>query len=71
MQLLMILAVTGVLSGALSGYYLGGADGMILGGTSGFVIGVAAWVLAGVIARTHREYRLNQYFTQESEELDG
>jgi hypothetical protein len=70
MQLLMILALTGILSGALSGFYLGGTDGMILGGTSGFVVGVAAWVIASVIARTHHEYRLNQYFTQEGEELD-
>lgn len=70
MHLLMILALTGILSGALSGYYLGGTDGTILGGTSGFVIGVTAWVIASMIARTHREYRLNQYFTQESEKLD-
>lgn len=68
MQLLLFLALAGILSGLVSGGYMGGSDGMILGGSSGLVAGVGAWVLSSVILRAIREYRLNRYFTQDSNE---
>jgi hypothetical protein len=68
MQLLLFLALAGALSGLVSGGYMGGSDGMILGGSTGLVVGVTAWILSGVIVRAIREYRLNRYFTQDSNE---
>ena len=65
MQLLMILSVTGALSGLLSGVYVSGFEGMVLGASAGLVAGVASWTFAGIGLRTLREYRLNQYFNQD------
>ena len=65
MQLLLILSLTGALSGLLSGVYMSGYEGMLLGGSAGLVAGVIAWTFAGIGSRTIREYRLNQYFDQD------
>lgn len=65
MQLLMVLALAGALSGSLSGAYWGGTEGLILGGTSGLVFGVATWMVAGTVLRAVHEYRLNRHFTQD------
>lgn len=65
MQLLIVLALAGILSGSLSGAYLGGTDGLILGGTSGLVLGVTTWMVAGTVLRAVHEYRLNRHFTQD------
>lgn len=65
MQLLLILSLTGALSGLLSGVYMSGYEGMLLGGSAGLVAGVLAWAFAGIGLRTIREYRLNQYFNQD------
>ncbi len=42
MQLLMILSVTGALSGLLSGVYVSGFEGMVLGASAGLVAGVVS-----------------------------
>jgi hypothetical protein len=65
MQLLIILSVTGALSGLLSGVYMSGFEGMFLGGSAGLVAGVLTWAFAGIGSRTLREYRLDQYFKQD------
>lgn len=65
MQLLMVLALAGALSGSLSGAYWGGTEGLILGGTSGLVFGVTTWMVAGTIMRAVHEHRLNRHFTQD------
>ena len=69
MQLLIILSMTGALSGLLSGVYVSGYEGMLLGGSAGLVIGVLSWAFAGIGARTLREYRLDQYFNQDDTDL--
>ena len=70
MQLLIILALAGVISGSASGAYIRGTDGLILGASSGLVLGVVAWVVTGVILRAFREYRLDRYFTQDGAETE-
>jgi outer membrane lipoprotein SlyB len=65
MQLLIILSVTGVLSGLLSGGYVSGGEGMVLGASAGLVAGVITWTFAGIGLRTVREYRLNKYFDRD------
>lgn len=65
MQLLIILSLTGALSGLFSGVYISGYEGMLLGGSTGLVAGVLTWAFAGIGLRTLREYRLNQYFKQD------
>jgi hypothetical protein len=66
MQLLMLLALAGAISGSLSGAYWGGADGSILGGATGLVFGVTTWLVTGVVLRAVHEHRLNRHFTQDS-----
>jgi predicted phosphatase len=70
MQLLMILSLSGALSGLLSGVYVSGYEGMLLGASSGLVIGVIAWAFAGIGLRTLREYRLDQYFDRSQIDQD-
>ena len=68
MNLLVILSVTGVLSGLVSGVYMSGIEGMVLGASAGLVAGVITWAFAGIGARTLHEYRLNRYFKQDDGE---
>ncbi len=70
MQLLMILSLSGALSGLVSGVYASGYEGMLLGASSGLVIGVIAWAFAGIGLRTLREYRLDQYFDRSQIDKD-
>ena len=66
MQLLMVLALAGAISGSLSGAYWGGPEGSLLGGSTGLVLGVITWWVTGTILRFVHEYRLNRHFTQDS-----
>ena len=66
MELLLFMALTGMVSGVISGAYIGGQEGLILGGSTGLVSGVILWSLAGVVGRTLRERRLNRYFNQDN-----
>ncbi len=68
MELLLFMALTGMVSGVISGAYLGGQEGLILGGSTGLVSGVILWSLTGIIGRTLRERRLDRYFNQDSGE---
>ena len=49
MQLLIFLALAGVISGSAGGAYIQGMDGLILGASSGLVLGVVAWIVTSVI----------------------
>jgi len=69
MELLLFMALTGLISGIVSGAYVGGQEGLILGGSTGLVCGVIVWSLTGFISRTLRERRLNRYFNQDSGDL--
>ena len=68
MQLLIILSIGGTVSGLLSGAYTSGFDGMFLGGSTGLVGGVLMWTFANIGAHMLREYRLNRYFDQDSDD---
>ena len=65
MYLLVILALTGVISGLISGVYWGGGDGSILGASTGLIFGVATWFITGFVTRVVHEQRINRYFSQE------
>jgi hypothetical protein len=66
MILLIVLALTGAVSGSVSGAFLGGPDGILLGAVTGMVFGTGAWALTGSVLRALHEYRLNRYFRQDS-----
>mgnify|MGYP005867580371 CR=1 FL=1 len=69
MELLLFMALTGLVSGIVSGAYVGGQEGLILGGSIGLVCGVLVWSLTGFVSRALRERRLNRYFNQDGGDL--
>jgi hypothetical protein len=70
MQLLIILALAGVVSGLVGGAFTGGMEEMLLGSVSGLVLGVLSWTVSGTVLRVVREYRLNQHFYQENSDQE-
>lgn len=70
MQLLMVLALTGVVSGSVSGAYWGGHDGLYLGASSGLTLSVMVWFLAGTVRHALHEHRINRYFTRDHADLE-
>lgn len=69
MELLLFMALTGLVSGIISGAYVGGQEGLILGGSAGLVTGVIVWSLTGFVNHALRERRLGRYFNQDSGDL--
>ena len=68
MNLLIILALAGAVSGSVSGAYWSGSDGITLGAITGMVLGSGIWLFTGSIMRALHEYRLSRYFRQDSTE---
>ncbi len=66
MNLLIILALAGAVSGLVSGAFWGGSDGVMLGAVTGMIFGGGIWLLTGSVMRVLHEYRLNRYFRQDS-----
>lgn len=66
MNLLIILALAGAVSGSVSGVLWGDSDGIILGAVTGVIFGAGIWLLTGSVMRVLHEHRLNRYFRQDS-----
>jgi uncharacterized membrane protein len=66
MNLLIILALAGAVSGSVSGAFWGGSDEIILGAVTGVILGSGIWLLTGSVMRVLHEYRLNRYFRHDS-----
>ncbi len=66
MNLLIILALVGAVSGSISGAFWSGSDGIILGAVTGVIFGSGIWLLTGSVMRVLHEHRINRYFRQDS-----
>lgn len=70
MQLLVVLALTGVVSGSISGIYWGGQDGLYLGASTGLTLSVMVWFLTSTVRHAMHEHRINRYFTQDHADFE-
>ena len=62
MLTLLIMAFTGLATGALGGALSAGGRGLIVGGSVGLVLGSMTWAVLAMLAQARRERRLNRYF---------
>jgi len=62
MLTLLIMASTGLATGALGGVLSAGGHGLIVGGSVGLVLGSMTWAVLAMVAQARRERRLNRYF---------
>lgn len=62
MLTLILMAFTGVVTGATGGLLAAGADGLVIGGSTGLVISVVLWAAVNSVRQLQRERRLDRYF---------